>query len=494
MAKYVMAFDAGTTGVRTLIMDQEGRIVSEASKEFTQYYPQPGWHEQRSPEIWQAQLEVSRIALMKAGLNGKDIAAIGITNQRETTTIWDKHTGEPVYNAINWGDRRVAPIIEEMRRQGWTEDIQQRTGVVPDATFSAPKIMWILENVPGVRERALRGELLWGTIDTWLLWNLTGGRVHATDVSNASRTMMFNIHTLAWDDELLTRFGIPSILLPTVMPSSGFYGYTAKDLFGAEIPITGLAGDQQAALFGQACFRPGMAKKTFGTAGCFDMNAGPKPQPIPGLVTNVAWKIGDKVEYTIEGVALVSGAIIQWLRDEMKMLYTSADSAYFASQVKDTGGVYLVPALQGLNAPYWDMYARGILIGFSRATTRNHVIRAAVESMAYQTRDIIETVKGGGVEVTELRIDGGGAKNEVMCQFLADILNLRVVKPRHLESTAIGAAYLAGLGAGIWRSQDEIAAIWQVDKVYEPAMDETTRKELYNGWKKAVQRCLGWLA
>lgn len=493
MAKYVMAFDAGTTGVRTLIMDQEGHIISEVSREFPQYYPKPGWHEQRSPEIWQAQLEVSLAALTRAGLKGADIAAIGITNQRETTTIWNKRTGEPVYNAINWGDRRVAPIIEKMRCQGWSEDIQQRTGVVPDATFSAPKIIWILENVPEVRDRASRGELLWGTIDTWLLWNLTGGRIHATDVSNASRTMMFNINTLTWDEELLQRFDISPGLLPRVMPSSGFYGYTAKDLFGAEIPVTGIAGDQQAALFGQACFKPGMAKKTFGTAGCFDMNAGSKPWPIPGLVTNVAWKIGQKVEYTIEGVALVSGAIIQWLRDEMKILYTSADSGYFASQVQDTGGVYLVPALQGLNAPYWDMYARGILIGFSRATTRNHVIRAAVESMAYQTKDIIETIKAGGIEVSELRIDGGGAKNEVMCQFLADILNLIVVKPRYLESTAIGAAYLAGLGAEIWRSQEEIGAIWQIDKVYEPQMVETKREELYRGWQKAVQRCLGWL-
>lgn len=491
---YVLAMDAGTTSVRALLIDHDGQVIGVANKEFSQLYPQPGWHEQRSPEIWRAQLDVTQEVLKSCNLSAKDVVAIGITNQRETTTIWDKKTGEPIYNAINWGDRRVASIIEDMLARGWGEEIQHKTGVVPDPTFSAPKIMWILDNVPGARERAEKGELLWGTIDTWLLWNLTGGKVHATDVSNASRTMMFNIHTLEWDQDLLAKFNIPTALLPEIRPTSGIYGYTSQELLGGEIPIAALAGDQQSALFGQACFKAGMAKKTFGTAGCFDMNAGAKPLPVDGLVTNVGWKIGDKVEYTVEGVALVSGGLIQWLRDEMKMIFSSAETAYFASQVEDSGGVYLVPALQGLNAPYWDMYARGVLIGFSRATTRNHVIRAAVEALAYQTKDIIEAIeKTGEIKVNELRIDGGAARNEVMCQFLADILNIKVVKPPHLESTALGAAYLAGLGVGFWSDQDEISEKWKVEKVYEPNMDADRREELYHGWKKAVQKAIGWL-
>ena len=491
---YVLAMDAGTTSVRALLIDHDGQVVGVANREFTQLYPQPGWHEQRSPEIWRAQLDVAQQVVRTSNVAAKDVVAIGITNQRETTTIWDKKTGEPIYNAINWGDRRVAPIIENMLARGWGEEIKYKTGVVPDPTFSAPKIMWILDNVPGARERAEKGELLWGTIDTWLLWNLTGGKVHATDASNASRTMMLNIHTLEWDQELLEKYSIPPAILPEIRPTSGIYGYTSEELFGGKIPIAALAGDQQSALFGQACFQPGKAKKTFGTAGCFDMNAGDKPLPVDGLVTNVGWKIGDKVEYTVEGVALVSGALIKWLRDEVKMIFSSDETAYFASQVKDSGGVYLVPAHQGLNAPYWDMYARGVLIGFSMATTRNHIIRAAIEALAYQTKDIIEAIeKTGKIKVSELRIDGGAARNEVMCQFLADILNIKVVKPPHLESTALGAAYLAGLGVGFWSDQDEISEKWKVEKVYEPNMDADRREELYHGWKKAVQKAIGWL-
>jgi len=387
----------------------------------------------------------------------------------------------------------VARIIEDMRENGWQDEIIEKTGVVPDATFSAAKIMWLLDNVPGVRRRAAKGELIWGTIDTWLLYNLTGGKVHATDASNASRTMMFNIHDMEWDGGLIEKFGIPRELLPQVVPTSGVVGKARADLFGEEIPVAAIAGDQQAALFGQACFEPGMAKNTFGTAGCFDMNAGEKPLPAEGLVTNVGWKIGQEVVYTVEGVAVMSGAVVQWLRDEMKMIRSADETARIAGEVSDSGGVYLVPAHQGLNAPYWDMYATGLIIGLTRGSTRNHVVRAAIESMAYQTRDVVEAVnRTGQIEISELRIDGGAARNEVMCQFLADMLNIRIVKPVSVEATALGAAYLAGLAVGFWSCQEEISDKWRVEKVYDPAMDEARREELYSGWKKAVSRCRHW--
>jgi glycerol kinase len=492
--KHVLAMDAGTTGVRTLLIDRDGAVTADASKEFPQIYPQPGWHEQSAPEIWQAQLETARRALDAADGSAGDVAAIGITNQRETSVLWSRETGEPVYNAINWSDRRVAPIIEGMLQKGWEAEIKEKTGVVPDPTFSAPKIMWFLENLPGVRGRAEKGELAWGTIDTWLLYNLTGGKVHATDVSNASRTMMFNIQSLEWDGGLLEKFGIPREILPGVVPTSGVLGTVGAEVFGAEIPLAAIAGDQQAALFGQACFEPGMAKKTFGTAGCFDMNAGDRPLPAEGLVTNVGWKIGESVAYTVEGVALMSGAVVQWLRDEMKMIESADETGGIAGGLEDAGGVYLVPAHQGLNAPYWDMYARGGILGLTRASTRNHVVRAAIESMAYQTRDIVEAVNASGkISVSELRIDGGAARNEVMCQFLADMLNIRVVKPPYVEATAFGAAYLAGLAVGFWSSQEEISDKWRVERVYEPAMDETRREELYAGGTRAVSRCRGGL-
>lgn len=493
MKKYVLAMDAGTTGVRTLLINRDGIVEADASGEFSQIYPQPGWHEQNALEIWEAQLEMTGRVLNAAAASAGDIAAIGITNQRETSVIWSGETGEPVYNAITWSDRRVAPIIEDMRDKGWQEEIKDKTGVVPDATFSAAKIMWLLENVPGVRRRAEKGELIWGTIDTWLLYNLTGGKVHATDASNASRTMMFNIRDMEWDGGLIEKFGIPRELLPKVVPTSGVLGKARADLLGEEIPVASIVGDQQAALFGQACFEPGMAKNTFGTAGCFDMNAGDKPLPAEGLVTNVGWKIGEEVVYTVEGVAVMSGAVVQWLRDEMKMIDSADETARIAGEVPDSGGVYLVPAHQGLNAPYWDMYATGVIIGLTRGSTRNHVVRAAIESMAYQTRDVVEAVnRTGRIEISELRIDGGAARNEVMCQFLADMLNIRIVKPLSVEATALGAAYLAGLAVGFWSCQEEISDKWRVEKAYEPAMDEARREELYSGWKKAVSRCRNW--
>jgi glycerol kinase len=491
---YILAMDAGTTGVRALLINRDGVAVAEVAREFAQIYPEPGWHEHDAPEIWQAQLEVSQQVLDKAKVSASDIAAIGITNQRETSVIWSRETGEPVYNAIVWSDRRVAPIIEDLKEKGWELEIKEKTGVVPDPTFSAGKIIWLLENVPGVRQRAEKGELAWGTIDTWLLYNLTGRNVHATDVSNASRTMMFNIHDLKWDDDLLDKFRIPRTLLPEVVPSSGVVGKSENSLLGGEIPVASIIGDQQSALFGQACFEPGMAKKTFGTAGCFDMNAGDHPIPVDGLVTNVGWQIGDQVAYTVEGVAVMSGAIVQWLRDGMKMIKSAEETNEIAARVSDAAGVYVVPAHQGLNAPYWDMYARGGIVGLSGASTREHVVRAAIESMAYQTRDIVEAAnRSGRIAVSELRIDGGAVRNEAMCQFLADMIGLRVVKPQYLEATAFGAAYLAGLAVGFWASQEEINEKWHVDKIYEPAMEEARREELYAGWQKAVASCRNWV-
>jgi len=490
----ILAMDAGTGSARALLVDRQGRIRAEASRAFSHLHPQPGWHEQIAPEIWLAQLAVARSVLQKSGHSVQQIAAIGITNQRETTTIWSRKTGEPVYNAINWGDRRVAPIIDWIFEQGWGEEIRYKTGLLPDATYSAPKIIWILENVPGVRTRAEKGELAWGTIDTWLLWHLTGGAVHATDVSNASRTMLMNIHSLAWDDALLEKYRIPQSLLPGIRPTCGVFGHSAAELLGASLPIAALVGDQQAGLFGQACFTPGMAKKTFGTAGVLDLNAGSQPLPIEGLVTNVGWEVDGAVEYTVEGVALMSGATIQWLRDQMELIADAVESSALAAEVADTGGVYLVPAHQGLNSPYWDMYARGALLGCSLATTRKHVVRAAIESMAYQTRDMVEAVqRSGKLTVSELRIDGGAARNEFLCQFLADMLDMRVLRPQLLEATAIGAAYLAGLAVGFWQDREEISRHWQAERHYEPEMEPAQRAELYAGWRKAVEKCLNWL-
>ena len=491
---YILTMDAGTGSARALLVDRQGRVEAEKSKEISHLYPHPGWHEQISPEIWQAQLEVGRSVLKKSDVSPNQVAALGITNQRETTTIWSRKTGEPVYNAINWGDRRVTPIIDWMFEQGWGEEIKHKTGMLPDPTYSAAKIMWLLENIPGVRSRAEKGELAWGTIDTWLLWNLTKGAVHATEAGNASRTMMFNIHELTWDAELLKKFKIPSAILPVIRPTSSIFGKSAAEFFGTSIPITALVGDQQAGLFGQACFRPGMGKKTFGTAGVLDLNAGPAPVPVEGLLSNVGWEISGSVEYTTEGVALMSGASLQWLRDQMGLISNAAESELLASQVPDTGGVYFVPAHQGFNTPYWDMYARGALMGCSLSTTRKHVVRAAIESMVYQTRDMVELInRSGKLAVTELRVDGGGARNEFLCQFLADMLHMRVVRPRHLEATALGAAYLAGLAVRFWSGREEISHNWKVGKYYEPEMAQEQREALYAGWNKAVSKCLGWL-
>jgi glycerol kinase len=493
-AKYILAMDAGTASTRALLIDHQGRIRAEQSREISHLHPQPGWHEQISPEIWQAQLAVTQAVLKKSDVSANQIAALGITNQRETTTIWSRQTGEPVYNAINWGDRRVASIIDRMVEQGWGDEIRNDTGMLPDATYSAAKIIWLLENVPEVRSRAEKGELAWGTLDTWILWNLTDGTVHATDVSNASRTMLMNIHTLVWDAGLLEKFRIPPSLLPEIRPTSGVFGQSAAELFGSSIPIATLVGDQQAGLFGQACFKPGMGKKTFGTAGVLDINAGSQPLPIEGLVTNVGWKIDGAVEYTVEGVALMSGATVQWLRDQMELISDAAESDALSAEIPDTGGVYLVPAHQGLNSPYWDMYARGALLGCSLSTTRKHVVRAAIESMVYQTRDMVESIeRSGKLTVTELRIDGGAARNEVLCQFLADMLDMRIIRPQLLEATALGAAYLAGLAVGFWNDREEISRHWKVAKYYEPEMTAVRREELYAGWRKAVSKCLGWL-
>jgi glycerol kinase len=491
--KYMLTLDAGTTSVRAVLVDHSGVIQAVSQQEFSQYFPQPGWHEQDPIEIWEAQLNVARKVVRNGSVRAAQIAAVGITNQRETSILWSRETGEPLYRAINWADRRVAPIVDGLIARGLAEEIREKTGVVPDATFSAPKIMWLLDNVAGARSRAEKGELAWGTVDTWLLWKLTGGDVHATDASNASRTMMFNIHTLAWDEQLLSAYNIPASLLPSLTATSGPVGETDKSVFGVRIPVAGMAGDQQAGLFGQGCFKPGMAKNTFGTAGCFDMNAGDAPLLIDGLVSNVAWTLGQQTEYTVEGVALMSGDVIQWLRDEMKMISRSDEASEIAAALPDAAGVYIVPAHQGLNAPHWDMYARGIIIGCTRGTTREHVVRAAVEAMAYQTRDIVVAVNASGkVSVTELRIDGGGAANEAMCRFLADILGIPVVKPRQLEATALGAAYLAGLGVGFWANREELEDKWQVGARYEPAMGDARRQELYDGWKNAVSLCRGW--
>lgn len=491
---FILAMDEGTSSARAILVDRQGLIRAEASREFSHLHPRPGWHEQISPEIWQAQLAAAQSILKKSGVSASQIAALGITNQRETTTIWSRKTGRPVYNAINWGDRRVASIIDWIFEKGWSEEIRFKTGLLPDATYSAPKIIWLLDNVPEVRFRAEKGELAWGTIDTWLLWNLTRGAVHATDVSNASRTMLMNIHTLAWDAELLEKYQIPSALLPQIRPTSGIFGHTAQEILGTSIPIAAMAGDAQAGLFGQACFKPGMSKKTFGTAGILDLNTGSQPLQIEGLVTNVGWKIDGSIDYTAEGVALMSGATLQWLRDQMGLIADVAESESLAVDTPDTGGVYLVPAHQGLNSPHWDMYARGALMGCTLSTTRKHVVRAAVESMVYQTLDMVEEInRSGKLSVTELRIDGGAARNEFLCQFLADMLDMCVIRPKFLEATALGAAYLAGLGVGFWKNREEIAHHWKVDKYYEPNMETDRREELYAGWRKSVSKCLNWL-
>jgi glycerol kinase len=493
MKKYILALDEGTTGVRAILFNKEGQPVGDVAREFTQLFPQPGWIEHNAEEILECQIDVARKAIAKAKISPDEIAAIGITNQRETAVVWDKKTGKPIYNAIVWGSRQTADIVEEWKAAGLDQEIRTKTGLINDAYFSASKIVWILDHVEGARERAERGELLFGNIDTWLIWNLTGRQAHVTDYSNASRTMVFNILNLKWDKALCQKMNVPMTVLPEALPSSGNFGVTDPAIFGAVIPILGDAGDQQAALFGQACFKPGMAKNTFGTAGVFVMNIGAKPYFREGLTTTIAWGLDGKVSYALEGVIFVSGATVQWIRDNMRFVRNSADTEWYGNMVPDTGGVYLVPAFSGLCAPYWDMYARGVIVGITRGTTSDHLIRAALEAMAYQTKDIIDTVVADGtLKIPELRVDGGATKNSLLCQFQSNILGVPVVRPKVTEMTALGAAYLAGLGCGFWKSTDEIAEHWGVDRVFQPAMSEAPRHELYGGWQEAVKLTRGW--
>ena len=494
MAQYIMALDAGTTSNRCILFDQEGRVRAAAQKEFPQIFPKPGWVEHDAREIWATQLGVAVEAMGKIGATAADIAAIGITNQRETTVVWDRATGEPMYNAIVWQCRRTSAYCDELKARGYAEAIRRKTGLVVDAYFSGPKIRWILDNVPGARRRAEAGELLFGTVETWLIWLLTGGRVHVTDYSNASRTMLFNINTLDWDEELLDLMDIPRSMLPTPVPSSQVYGETDPGFFGRSIPIAGAAGDQQAALFGQACFTPGQAKNTYGT-GCFLlMNTGDKPVfSSSGLVTTVAWGLGSRVSYALEGSIFVAGAAIQWLRDEMRLIDSAADSEYHAGKVADTAGCYVVPAFTGLGAPYWDQYARGAIVGLTRGVNKNHIIRATLESIAYQVSDVLEAMRAdSGIALTSLKVDGGASSNNVLMQLQADILQVTVHRPVCVETTALGAAYLAGLAVGYWSSQEEISRNWAVDRTFLPAITTQERDKKLQGWKRAVIRAFDW--
>ncbi len=493
--KYIMALDQGTTSSRAIIFNQEGEIVKTAQSEITQYYPNPGWVEHDPMEIWGSQSGVARGVLESSGIRPEEIAAIGITNQRETTVVWDKNTGKPIYNAIVWQCRRTAKICDNLKDAGLEDYIRENTGLVIDAYFSGTKIKWILDNVEGAREKAENGELLFGNIDTWLIWNLTRGKVHVTDYSNASRTMIYNIKELKWDEKMLQELDIPISMLPEVKQSSEVYGTTDSRTFGgAEIPIAGIAGDQQAALFGQVCFQPGMAKNTYGT-GCFMlMNTGEKMiHSKNGLLTTIAWGIDGKVEYALEGSIFVAGALIQWLRDELRILTDAKDSEYFATKVDDSNGVYIVPAFVGLGAPYWDMYARGTIVGLSRGSNRNHIIRASLEAIAYQVKDVLEAMEeDSGIKLQTLSVDGGAVDNNFLMQFQADMLGVNVERPKITETTALGAAYLAGLAVGFWKDKEEIVAKWSVDEVFQPEMEEEEKSKLYKGWKRAVSRSLKW--
>ena len=493
-ARYVLALDQGTTSSRAIIFNREGRPVAKAQKEFRQIYPKPGWVEHDPTEIWQSQLEVAREAIQKAGATASDISALGLTNQRETTVVWDRKTGRPLYSAIVWQCRRTAPICDELRTAGLAETIRSKTGLVLDAYFSATKLRWLLDNVPGLKAKAEAGEVAFGTVDTWLIWNLTGGRVHATDSSNASRTMLFNLQTLTWDEELLRVLDIPPTVLPDIRPSSGILGETTPELFGLPIPIAGDAGDQQAALFGQGCFTPGQAKNTYGT-GCFLLvNTGDHPvSSSQGLVTTVAWGLDGRATYALEGSVFIAGAAVQWLRDGLGLIGSAAETAELAASVPDTGGVYFVPAFVGLGAPYWDPYARGTIVGLTRGTGRAHLVRAALEAIAYQTRDVLEAVSADlSVPLKGLRVDGGGAANDFLMQFQADILGLPVERPAFGETTALGAAFLAGLATGFWRDTTQLAGLRQVDRTFTPGLPADARRSLYARWRKAVERSLAW--
>ena len=494
MAKYIMALDQGTTSSRCILFDKSGSIVSVAQKEFKQIYPQPGWVEHDPLEIWSSQMSVMMEAVSGVGAAIADIEAIGITNQRETTIVWDRKTGRPIYNAIVWQCRRTSDRIERLKEDGMAENVQEITGLIPDAYFSGSKIAWILDHVPGARERAEKGELAFGTVDSWLIWNLTKGQVHVTDYTNASWTMLYDIRKLEWNPEILEYFGIPAAMLPQVKPSSHIFGYTSEEVMGGRIPIAGVAGDQQAALFGQCCFKPGEVKNTYGT-GCFLlMNTGTDAvHSKNGLLTTIAASVGDRVEYAVEGSIFVAGASIQWLRDELRMLKTAAQSEQYCTAVEDTAGVYVVPAFAGLGAPYWQQYARGTIVGLTRGAAKEHFIRATVESLAYQVSDVIEAMeKDSGIRLTSLKVDGGASANNFLMQFQADILDASVARPRCIETTALGAAYLAGLAVGYWKDRDEIAGNWQIDQRFKPQMDDKRRDELKKGWKRAVRCALAW--
>ncbi|MCG8571730.1 MAG: glycerol kinase GlpK [Spirochaetes bacterium] len=493
--KYVLALDQGTTSSRAILFNKGGEIINVAQKEFTQYYPKAGWVEHDPIEIWNTQLSVAREVLQKANTKPEEIASIGITNQRETVVVWDKKTGTPVHNAIVWQCRRTAGICDDLKRQGLESYVRENTGLVIDAYFSGTKVKWILDNVEGVREKANNGELAMGNIDTWLIYNLTKGKVFVTDYTNASRTMLYNIKDLKWDEYICNTLGIPQSMLPEVKPSSHIYGKTESSLFGGvEIPIAGIAGDQQAALFGQACFDIGMAKNTYGT-GCFVlMNTGEKMIPSKnGLITTIAWGLDGKVEYALEGSIFIAGASIQWLRDELKMVADASDSEYYAQKVEDTNGVYVVPAFAGLGAPYWDMYARGAIVGLTRGVNKNHITRATLQSIAYQTRDVVEAMKDdSGINLTTFKVDGGASANNFLMQFQSDILGVEVQRPAVIETTALGAAYLAGLAVGFWTSKDDIKNNWNMERNFNSKYSHEAREKDYSGWKKAVERARSW--
>lgn len=490
---FILALDQGTTSSRAILFDHAGRVVSLAQQEFPQLYPAPGLVEHDPEAIWASQLEVARAAISQAGVAATEIAAIGITNQRETTVVWEKHTGRPVYNAIVWQSRLTVPICDDLTAQGFDKEIRARTGLVTDAYFSGTKVKWILDNVPGVRAQAERGEVLFGTIDTFLLWRLSKGRIHATDPSNASRTLLYNIYQGDWDETILSTLGIPRAMLPEVRPSSGIFGETDSEFFGCALPLAGVAGDQQAATFGQACFEAGMAKNTYGTGSFLLLNTGEQGMPSQhGLLTTLGWQLGTTT-YMLEGSIFVTGAAVQWLRDGLQMIKQSADVEALAASVLDNGGVYLVPAFVGLGAPYWDPHARGTIVGLTRGSTSAHLARATLESMCYQTRDVVEAMSAdSGVVLKALRVDGGAVQNNLLMQFQADILGVPVQRPRVAETTALGAAYLAGLAVGFWRDQREVAEQWAIDRTFEPQMSADQREQLYANWQRAVQRSLRW--
>jgi glycerol kinase len=492
---YILALDQGTTSSRAILFDHDGAVVSVAQKEFPQIFPKPGWVEHDPEEIWTTQIAVAIEALGRGQVRPRDVAAIGITNQRETTIVWDRDTGKPVYNAIVWQDRRTAELCDRLKTQGHEGLVRDRTGLVIDAYFSGSKIAWILDNVPGARERAKAGRLAFGTVDSWLVWKLTSGATHITDVSNASRTMLFDINTLAWDDDLLRLLNVPASMLPEVRASSEVYGRVSTTLGVEDVRIAGIAGDQQAALFGQMCVSPGLTKNTYGT-GCFLLqNTGTRPVPSANrLISTVAWKVGDRIEYALEGSVFIGGAVVQWLRDGLGLIARSADVEPLAASVRDNGGVYLVPAFAGLGAPHWDPYARGLIVGITRGTTSGHVARAALESIAYQVDDLLEAVsRDSGISLTELRVDGGGSTNDALLQFQADLLGVAVVRPAVTETTALGAAYLAGLAVGFWSSAEEIARQWRAERRFEPATARADARRLRDRWREAVSRAKGWI-